>query len=124
MLHPIISRRRNPSFSDSTSSASQQDDLIFKTQRESIIVVRSARHELTGSTLGGDENFVYLKGVGNGGSDVIIAEGYSSFTNYDKAYGYQMYTVPAGTEVRVAWTRGISGGTSQIQILLDVFELE
>jgi hypothetical protein len=124
MVYTPFTNRINPSFSDTTTSPSQQDDLVYTTVKECLIAVKSVRQQQPGGNDASLDNQVYLNGVGLGGSDVVIADEYFTSGAYNRVYGWKTFTVPASTEVRVAWCRGVTGGTAQIEVILEVFELD
>lgn len=119
MIYTPFTNERIVTFSDSTSSASPQDDLIATTGRDCLVYVQKARHETTGAFTATAE--VYLNEVKNG-DDQEIATGFSSSSDYNYYYGFQVFSCPANTQIRVAWERGSGGGTSDIEVQVVIAE--
>ena len=118
MIYTPFTNERIITFSDSTSSASSKDDLIATTGRDCLVYVQKARHETTG---GGTSASVYLNGVKNG-ADQEIGTGFSLAGSFNYYYGFQVFSCPANTQIRVEWERGSGGGTSDIEVQVVIAE--
>ena len=117
MVYTPFTNEKIINFSDSTSSASDQDVLITTVTRDSIVYVQRASQSTTGGSTQGD---VYLNGVKNG-ADLVIATDFITASG-DDFYGFQAYSCPSGTEVRALYNRGVAGGTATIEVELVIAE--